>query len=59
MSDYVKEQMYDLAKKGLTRLTNWHAPQGLMMLAFVLPERAYRLIQNVAAVRKHLETHKG
>lgn len=50
MSDYVKEQMYELAKKGLTCLTNWHAPQGLMMLAFVLPERVYRLIQNVAAV---------
>lgn len=54
----MKGQIYELAEKGLT--PHMDAPGGLMMLASVLPEGVYCLIEKVvAAVHKHHERHKG
>lgn len=48
----MKEQMYELAKKGLTP-----SQTGMLHRGFVFPNSVYHLVEKV--VHKHLETHKG
>lgn len=60
MSNYVKEQIYELAKK----VTNWCDPEGLRMLhkslnpkdlPLFFPRGVYTLIKKGFLVHKHLE----